>query len=462
MKRISSVLALIAAFAATGFAQEIKSVLRFSNGDQLSGAMESLSKDQIIWNSPIQVKPSPYWLKGVLDMTLPASIPDFPASHEATLSLARGDSVRGQLASVTDEKIELDTWYGGRLEFPRVMVRELKIEDRPVTFYRGPVGLEDWTQTANPASWSFLNGSFLSKSEGGIGRDVKMPDEVRVAFDAAWRGSFRMTLVIFSDDIATDKPENGYELVFNQRNVYLRRSGTNVPLGNSTNVRELQENEKARIEIRASRKSGKICFFIDGKIKEVWTVADMPTDESGTGLSFVAPGSSPLRISRIEVLSWDGVIDEMPEQRDGRGDFGFRGNEMIPPPESKPLGSGRMLLRNGDDIAGEVQSIVDGFITVKTPFSEVKFPVERLRNIVLKPADLEEPKREAGDVRAWFLDGTSIVFRLDGMDGDTITGFSQNFGTAKFKVSAFNRLEFNVAEAEIRELRGETRKVPEW
>jgi hypothetical protein len=451
----------IAGFSSTGLAQEMKSMLRFSNGDQLSGMMESLSGEQIVWNSPIQVKPAPYWLKSVQDMTLPASIPDYPATHEATLTLARGDSIRGQLASVTDEKIALDTWFAGRLEFPRVMVRELKIEDRPVTFYRGPTSLEGWKQTASPPSWSFLNGSFLSKSEGGIGREMKMPDEVRIGFDAAWRGSFRMTLVIFSDNVSAEKPENGYELVFNQRNVYLRRSGTNVPLGNSTNVREFQENEKARIEIRASRRTGTICFYIDGKIKEVWNVPDLATDEIGSGLSFIASGTSPLKISRIEVLSWDGVVDELPEQRD-RGDFGFRGNEIDPAPEVTPLRSGRMLLRNGDDLEGEVQSIEDGMITVKTAFSEVKFPVERLRNIVLKPADLEEPKREAGDVRAWFLDGSSIVFRLDGMDGDTITGFSQNFGTAHFKVSAFNRLEFNVAEAEIRELRGDPREIPEW
>ena len=39
------------------------SLLRFANEDQLPGAMESLSKEHIVWSSPIQTKPAAFWLK---------------------------------------------------------------------------------------------------------------------------------------------------------------------------------------------------------------------------------------------------------------------------------------------------------------------------------------------------------------------------------------------------------------
>ena len=72
-----------------------------------------------------------------------------------------------------------------------------------------------------------------------------------------------------------------------------------------------------------------------------------------------------------------------------------------------------MELRNGDNIAGEVVSIVDGMITVKTSFREAKLPVETLRDVALKPVERERCKRLNGDVRAWLPDGSSIVFRLN-------------------------------------------------
>ena len=112
-----------------------------------------------------------------------------------------------------------------------------------------------------------------------------------------------------------------------------------------------------------------------------------------------------------------------------------------------------MELRNGDSIVGEVTAIENGMIAVKTPFREVRLPIEALRELTLKPVDAERCKRENGDVRAWFADGSSVVFRLDAVEEGSLTGFSQNFGTARFKTSAFNRIEFNIYDPEMEDVR---------
>ena len=129
--------------------------------------------------------------------------------------------------------------------------------------------------------------------------------------------------------------------------------------------------------------------------------------------------------------------------------------EVKEKPKDKADEAGRMKLRNGDSISGEVTKIADGVMHVKTPFAEVKLPVSRVRNIMLKPASLEEPIRRNGDVRAWFPDGSSIVFRLEGTSKEAITGSSQTFGKAEFKTTAFNRLEFNIHDPKINDLRAE-------
>ena len=117
-----------------------------------------------------------------------------------------------------------------------------------------------------------------------------------------------------------------------------------------------------------------------------------------------------------------------------------------------------MELANGDSLEGEVTSIKEGVIAIKTPLGEVKLPVDRIRTVALKKIDLERCILRNGDIRAWFPDGSSIVFRLDAVGEDSLTGSSQNFGTATFKLAAFSRLEFNIHDPELEDIRA----AEEW
>jgi hypothetical protein len=92
-------------------------------------------------------------------------------------------------------------------------------------------------------------------------------------------------------------------------------------------------------------------------------------------------------------------------------------------------------------------------IKVKTPLSEVTFPIYRLKNIVLKPADMETPILLKGDVRATFADGSRMVFRLDKVRDKKLVGFSQNFGQAEFSKDAFRRIEFNIHDSKMKDMR---------
>ena len=460
MNRFPATLAIAVSLALASAAEEVKSSVRFSNNDRLSGSMESLSPERLVWNSPILEKPTAFFLKNVLDLTFAAEQPEIKARHEAAVTLTRGDLLRGQLVSVTDDLVELDTWYAGRLKIHRPMVADIRIAERPDLVYRGPTGLDGWTQSGSKSAWTYQNSAFRSAAAGSIARDVNLPDECSIAFDAAWKGSFWLKLVFFSGDLVDDRPTTGYEMTFQPRSVQLRSCKAQRYIGQTTNATALQENETARIEVRASAKSGTICVFVDGEIIEKWTDPEIARNEIGRGIRFVAQNSSPLQISRIEVAAWDGEVDQLPAPQAGRG---MPPNWMPGAPDSdeddapaataeKP-GSSRMELRNGDSLAGEVISIADGMITVKTAFRDVKLPIETLRSVALKPVDRDESKRENGDVRGWLPDGSSVVFRLDGVGNGTLTGYSQNFGTADFKVAAFSRIEFNIYDPDLEDVR---------
>ncbi|MEI6654962.1 MAG: hypothetical protein WCP45_09355 [Verrucomicrobiota bacterium] len=466
---------VVACTLAGAVGAEPPSIIRFANKamDQLSGTLGGLTAEQLVWTSPLLEKPAPFWLKNVLEVSLPATLPEFNATHEATLTLMNGDCVRGQVAAVTDDNITLDTWYAGRLSFHRVMVREVVIDPRPALVFSGPTGLDGWVQSAKTAAWTYEHGVLrVSGSQGvGIGRDVGLPDECSISFDVAWRGGLAFNFNFFADDVAAENPATGYQINCQGSYAGIRRQNAAMQGSDGANIPEFKDNEKVRLEVRASRISGSVCLYVNGRFALLWKDPGVAKAKFGKCIQFVpqgapqgAPqGSEALRISAIKVTSWDGVLEEFADENAAMLGVGMgfrrfqmgRGNQepTLPEPKPKPAADGRMKLRNGDSIAGEVTSIVEGVISIKTPFAEVKLPVARVRNIVLKPASLEEPIRRNGDVRAWFGDGSSIVFCFDAMTRDGITGHSQTFGTATFKLAAFNRIEFNVYDPKINDLR---------
>lgn len=306
--------------------------------------------------------------------------------------------------------------------------------------------MEEWTASGSDGGgWTFKAGVLSSETPGGIAREIAFPMESSVAFDASWRGAFKPRIILFSDNINTDNPETGYELVFQGRSVHVKKCGSNNWLGHTTNAGELQANEKARIEIKASKKSGKIALYVDGNLIEIWEDDEADGEKFGNGFHLISQESSPLQISEISVTDWDGYLeDDASGRRIDRGQLEFEENDESAVEVESVIPEGRMVMRNGDTIEGEVIAIEGEEIKLQTKFSEVRIPISRLKNILLKTAEMETPKRYKGDVRATLADGTRMVIRFDGVKGDRIVGFSQNFGGAEFRKDAFKRIEFNL------------------
>jgi hypothetical protein len=461
MNPARSILLSAASLACCAFADDAESSIRFSNDDRLAGALESLTPDTLVWRSPVLEHPAPFFLRNVTEINIPAAPPANAGGHEATINLTNGDVVRGQLVSVTDTTVSLDTWFAGTIHFNRLMVSSVTVGEKPVFLYQGPNGLDGWRQfgESDEPAWTYSRGAFRSQAAGSIARPDLLPDECSIQFETAWRAdSIALKVVLFSDNPASDGENSGYELSFQRGSVYLRNSKKQSFLG-STHSRALLEADKVRVEIRASRKSGKVCLYINGNILEVWTDPDVAEGQFGSCLHFVSQNTLPLKISSIAIAPWNGVVEQMPEPRLGmmRRQFGLPGNpddEPKPAPAAKPA-DGAMELANGDSLEGEILSIQAGVITMKTPLGEVKLPVNRLRTVALKKVDLERAIRKQGDLRAWFPDGSVITFRLDGMADGKLTGYSQNFGTAAFQLAAFQRIEFNIYEPALEDKRGD-------
>lgn len=450
--------AVLIALACSATADQGTSIVRFANGDRLNGSVTSLTPDQIIWDSNSLAKPAPFFIKSLMEVTLPGNLTDLKADHEAIVTLTNGDIARGKLVSVSEESVTVDTAYADRLNFKRVNVKNLKIVARTASLYQGPTSIVGWKTTGSKPAWTYGNAAFRSNNQGGIGREEILPEECSVAFDIAWKGeAFGFRIVMFSKDITRTDGESGYEFTFQRGGFFVKNCKTNSFIGNGQS-QEFLENEKVRIEIRASRKTGKMCLLINDHINETWNDTDFKRASLGSGLQFISIGTLPIRISNIVVGPWDGKIDQVTDPQVGMiGGFGqprWGRPATKATPNKETVAEGRMELANGDLIEGEPTSIKDGSISIKTPMGDVKLPVARLRGINLKKDNPETSMRLKGDVRAWFPDGSSLVFRLDAVNGESLTGYSQNFGTATIKLGACSRIEFNIHDPELEDKRG--------
>lgn len=432
----------------------------FTNNDQITGRLESIATDSLVWSSPVLAEPATFATTKVLNLNLPATPPESDSKHVAILTLQNrdmrnADVARGQLSSITADAIVLDTWYAGLMSFKRPMVASVRIEGPSQFNYQGPTGPEGWIQSEDPPAWRYQRSAFISGNSGSIARPKVLPEECSVSFDIEWRDSLNLKVLLFSKDPGVQSPQSGYEISFQRSSIYFRNATKRRYLGNAHSA-ELAQNEMARIELRSSRKSGKTMLFINQSLVEVLSDTELPESVFGDCLHFVAVQSKPMRVSNIRITPWDGKVDQHPRSsmRNANGET----PQPAPTAEKTGSNSNRMMLANGDIINGEALAIQDGNILLHTELGEFKVPVERFSELALAGLGSEESKKYNGDIRATFPDGSSLVFRLERIHGNTIEGFSQNFGTASFDIQSISRIDFNLYEPDFEELR----KANDW
>lgn len=431
-------------------------MMRFQNNDQIGGSLKALGDDSLLWESDILAEPATFHLKDVLNLTLHAENRSPETSHVAILTLRNGDVVHGQLDSISDHSISIRTWFAGPIHFNRLMVSQVQIEGGTNLYYRGPSGVEGWD--ISPAdSWQYNRQAFISSKPGSIARDEILPDECIIHFTVQRKGSsLDLKLMLFSQETNQSRPRSGYELSFQRSSIYLR-NGRNRNFLGSSHSSDLSNNDKARVEIRTSRKSGKVVVLINDEVVMNEGDPNMDRQEFGSGLHFISGNNDAIRISDIEIGPWDGKLDGLPQPQPRHLQRGLPLDQA----DKKEVDEdeGRMKLANGDSLDGDVQSIREGMITLDTELGEIRLPVERFRSLNLEGLGTESARRLPGDIRAYFADGSTLVFRLDKVDGNRIVGTSQNFstksqyGTVSFDLTAINRIEFDIHKEELKAMR---------
>lgn len=406
-------------------------LLRFKNGDMLHGTVLTVVPDGgVRWRHPDVKEPVVFDLANAVEMRLAPRPPRTPRTqHRAVVELTNGDRLAGDIVSLNDKTLSLNTWYAGTLAIKRpVIQRVLFNAGSPEAVYAGPAGVENWVQEGNRNAWSFKKGALYGQSNGSIARDVKLPDVANIEFDLAWRGQLYFQFAFYIDDLKQLYNAGGYMFQFNYANAYLQRSrpqrGFNN-LGSNVELTNFQRRTKTHLSVRVNKPKKTIALFVDGTMVRQWTDPGEFAGK-GTGIMFFSQGQAQLRVSNITVTEWDGRLDA----------------------DATPTSSQEDLVRfaNNDKVSGTLGGIANNEIAFATSFANMKIPVERVTQIEMASQKAEAARRQAADVRAYFLGGSRFTVALEKLDDQSLVGSSENCGRVTSALDAFSRIQFHIYE----------------
>ena len=339
----------------------------------------------------------------------------------------------GKIVSLDSEKLVVDTWYAGRMNIEKVMVKAIHPNTRgSSSIYEGPSDIANWTMQNhgnNIQGWSFKNGALYALQPYPIGRMIdSFPDSFDIEFEVAWRGYPQFMFAFLTDNLQ-QYYGNCYMLQVSNTSVHMHkynRNGNQQSLGSATVSQFTNTGKgKAKLNIMVDKKNKTIALLVNDTLVKQFP-ASPGFDGLGKGILFQPQSQGNLKISKIRISSWGGKLPSAVSSGEGEG------NEDT------------IRFVNGDKVSGSLLSIVDGIAEFKTSYATLTVPVKRIASAEMSPENTERARRNKSDVKASFATGGGITLQLSSIQNSQLKGSSENFGMVTMPVGAFESVEFNI------------------
>jgi hypothetical protein len=428
----------------------------FKNGDVLFGSLAEIDPENgIQWTRSDAINAFRFAPGMVSELELATSQNHARqiSSNYCSLVLSNGDQLEGELLGYDGEKITLNTWFGGTLEFSKTnvaMVLPLGVP-KPAIF-QGPTGLEGWTMgkvnapaLADAGEWIYQNGAFYALKSASIARDLKLPDSASIQFDLEWRGFFHIAIALYTEylhpvNLASKETEpkfgGFYSLQINPFSANLLPVKQTEPLRylGQAPLQSLAQKNSAHVDIRVSKSKRLIALLIDGILIKQWVEPDAEEFAgTGTAMRFVHQGQGAVKLSDLKISEWDGHFEEA---------------VSITPDKSQDLAR----LKNNDRVIGMVKAIRDGRLSIEVAgrTEPLEVPVARVKQVEFAAAKTIPLVVKPSTIRAFFASGLGrLTFDLERWTDQELAVSSDTFGSVKLNPTAFSRLVFDVNPTKI-------------
>lgn len=405
-----------------------RSVLLFKNGDKLHGTMQRFDGDgSIYWAHPDIVDPIRIKSSNVNGVFLgQRSVAQQGGTY---VVLTNGDTLYGKIASLDDDELMLETWYGGMMTIKRSMLSSITPGNVRNALYSGPGNIAEWQQTGT-SKWIVENERLVGN--GTIGRDVGLPEMANIQFDLDCNpGELNLQVMLYAKQMHR-YGSDCYLLEINGLHIKLSRFTANGGMNSlgEKQVPSLRKNKRVVIQLNVDKENRQFHLFINGKHIEGFVDSQMFIGR-GTAIVFHSDAKkSNFSIGNISVAEWDGSVTG--------SDIGeLSGQDLIE-------------FVNRDKVSGTMSTITGDTAKFHTPYATMDIPIERIGAIYFGARTSERARRYAGDVELFFPNRQRLTIKVRKLEDDRLEGFSENFGDLTLNLYAFVGMRFNLYEHEDR------------
>ncbi len=414
----------------------------FINGDRLRCEIKSIDsikgieiKNKYIQNVAI------FPLETIVKISFgDRNSPSFSPKNACKVKLINLDEIEGDLISLDEKEMILETAFSGRISIPRKRIDSFTpIIPKPTVVFEGPTGIDGWTISSSPApdaqpsTWKYRNGALITTESGSIARDLKLPDIATIEFDIAWQNYLSIAIALYANTLfpiqlaqKDDGPDFGpfYSLQINFNTVNLMAIRKGIPI-NSMGIGFLpliDRKTSAHIMIRANKPEKTFYLYVDGLLVKQWQDPGQFSG-SGTCVRFVNQLSAPLKISNITVMQWDGRTETPTNKIDNlKSDF--------------------VRLLNNDTVMGTVKEFKDGKFKFQTAFGNVEVPFIRVNQFHFSIIGREPIFKKPDDITATLTKYGKLTVKIERWENDKLIAINPVFGSVKIPLWALRILSF--------------------
>ncbi|HZM05651.1 MAG TPA: hypothetical protein VFC44_21835 [Candidatus Saccharimonadales bacterium] len=289
-------------------------LLKFVDGSALHGELQRMDVNQgVRWENPDAKNPIDF-APAHIDSIQFAHADSLSLAPTCHLRFANGDDLFGSVNSLDQEHLGFSTWFGGAMTIPRAAVQSITFLSSNYTIlYEGPYDMQGWVTGNNPPeSWALRDGAFIATGPGALGRDFKLTGSSTVEFDLAWNELFEFVVDLYTDALDhLDYNTSSYLVGLTASQVSLRRSGMTrgfvaKSFGDAAWTLPPGKN-KIHVAIQSNKDEATLAVFIDNVLIKRWTDPNGFT-ATGGGILFVQAGmgGTGVKVSNIRVSQWTG------------------------------------------------------------------------------------------------------------------------------------------------------------
>ena len=404
--------------------------LQLVDGSVLRGGLSAAStKDGLAWTHPASSAPLRFKPEAVgLLRFLQASGQPTNFNPGTRIRFKNGDEILGNLKSMENGKVAIETWFGGVLTAAETGVEAIGFSTRGFrVLYEGPTSMDGWKTGKNPRPWRYQDGAFIARGPDLLGRDFGIKGSSSLSFNIAWDAPFSLSITLYAQQMDRfDYSNGGYIAYIRQGAISLQKSTPvqgAVMLGSAA-IPAMIKKSRMQLEFRCNVEEATISVYADGVFLARWK-DPAGFAAKGTGFVFYSQtDGAEIKLSDIRVTEVDGRYEPEPVPADSNGE------DVI-------------FLANQDRVRGKVEGLSGGKFSIKTKVAQLSIPLERVVQVILGGKSTNAaPASSAWSVRASFGGGETVALNIEQWSDRMIFGTSPTFGPVKFQSDAIRLVQF--------------------